>query len=87
MRGGLLVPEVDDADPLILASVVDGGDVAAGQREEVGNPFLLQDGGDQVPAVPRLVHPLRLLLGLLAHPTSAAGHGPAALLASGRRRS
>src|SRR5205823_9472004 len=55
---GLLVAKVDDSNALGHAPVVDGSDVPAREGEEVGNAFLLDDLGHQVPAVPGCIHAL-----------------------------
>jgi hypothetical protein len=41
MRSGLLVADVDDADALVDAAVVDVDDVAAAEREIVSTPSAL----------------------------------------------
>src|SRR5204862_3311313 len=54
-RRGLLVADVDDVDALLAAAVVDGEQVAAGEREELRRPARLEATGDEAPAVqPRL---------------------------------
>jgi len=50
VRGNLLVTHVDDADALIDTPVVDVDDVAATEREDRVDAFVLQGLGDQVPA-------------------------------------
>ena len=52
--------DVDDLDPLLLAAVVDGEEVAAGEGEELGGAAALHRLGDQPAAVDR-----RLLIDLL----------------------
>ena len=66
VRGDLLVPHVDDADALIDAAVIDVDDVAAAEREDRIDAFVLQRLGDQVTArddagIPAL--PLQSVLG------------------------
>ena len=51
VAGGLLVADVDDADPLVEAAVVDGLDVASAEGEEVRRAVPLERLGDQAPAV------------------------------------
>ncbi len=50
VRGDLLVPHVDDADALVDAAVVDVDDVAAAQREDRVDAFVLQRPRGQVAA-------------------------------------
>ena len=50
MRGDLLVAHVDDADALVDAAVIDVDDVAAAQRKDRVDAFVLQRLGDQVTA-------------------------------------
>ncbi len=48
--GDLLMPDVDDADALIDAAVVDINDMTAAKRENRVHAFVLQGFGDQVTA-------------------------------------
>ena len=50
-RGRLLVAHVDDVDPLGPAAVVDREQMAAGQREQLGDAVRLEPRGDQPAAV------------------------------------
>ena len=54
VRGNLLVPHVDDLDPLRLAAVVDVDDVTAAQGEDGVDSLVLQRFGDEVSAGNRL---------------------------------
>ena len=56
----LLVANVDDPDPLVLAAVEDREQVAAGEREELVTPRERERAGDEAPAVDR---PLGAALG------------------------
>ena len=49
--GGLLVADVDDLDPLLLAAVVDREQVAAGEREQLRDAAVGERPGDQLAAV------------------------------------
>ncbi len=48
--GDLLVADVDDADPLVEAAIVDVDDVSAAQREDRVHALVLQRLGDQMSA-------------------------------------
>ena len=50
VRGDLLVAHIDDADALVDAAVVDVDDVAAAEREDGIDAFVLERLGDQVAA-------------------------------------
>ena len=50
MRSRLLVAQIDDADPLAEAAVVDRQDVAATQREHVAHARLREDTRDEIAA-------------------------------------
>ena len=52
-RGRLLVAGVHDVDSLLLAAVVDGEEVTAGEGEELGRPPALHRLGNEPPAVDR----------------------------------
>ena len=49
--GGLLVPDVDDADSLVEATIVDRLDVPSAQGEEMRRAVPLERLGDQAPSV------------------------------------
>jgi hypothetical protein len=65
VRGHLLVPDVDDADPFIDAAIIDVDDVAAAQGENRVDPLVLERLGDQVAAGDHAGVPALALQGVL----------------------
>jgi hypothetical protein len=56
VSGGLLVPDVDDPDALLDASVENRQDVSSGEPEEHIDALVLECSGNDLPAVD-LPHP------------------------------
>jgi hypothetical protein len=64
-RRRLLVPRVDDVDPLVLAAVVDREQVTAGEREQLRDAARRERAGHQPAAVNRAFAGVRRRLGCL----------------------
>jgi len=80
VRRRLLVADVDDADPVPEAGVVDRQDVAAAEREDRADALAGEDARDQL-APGQVGHggPLRRRLpGMTAAPSAACGVDPGA---------